>query len=128
MFGSSDAGGLGFQLSMYRLIDGMRDNHQHVQGAVDRENEWRQAQADYNQLLAHAQSLERVVQERNRQLAAVQNDLAMKNQRLESTQQELKRVSERLAFEQNVRRDNMIARQNLLRARDRERDAGSQPT
>ncbi len=127
MFDHGSDGGLGFQLSMYRLIDDFDEA-----GRIGRENELLsradRMRSEYNRLLAHAQALERALQERSQQLTAVQNDLAMKNQQLESTQQELKSVYARVAFEASERRMEMIARQDRARERDRQRNAGSQPT
>ncbi len=127
MFDHGSDGGLGFQLSMYRLIDDFDEA-----GRIGRENALLsradRMRSEYNRLLAHAQALDRALQERNQQLAAVQNDLAMKDQQLVSMQQELKSVTERLTFERTVWRDNMIVQQDRARARARERNAGSQST
>lgn len=127
MFDHGGDGELGFQLSMDRLIDGLDEA-----GRIGRENELLnradRMRSEYNRLLAHAQALDRALQERNQQLAAAQNELAGKNQQLESTQHELKSVYARVAFEASERRMEMIARQELARERDRQKNAGSQLT
>ena len=114
MFDFGDNGGLGFQLSTYRLIDGMRDNHRRVAEAVQQDRQWQQAQADYNRLLAYAHGLERDLEQRNQQLA--------------STQQELAQVKAAFATEQRIAHEMIIARQNLAKAREQARLLGSQPT
>ena len=127
MFDYGSDGGVGFQLSMYRLIDDLDEA-----GRVGREtaiqDQLSSMRSNYNQLLTQAQSIERVLQERNQQLVALQSELALRNQQLEATKQELTAVYERNAFEAEMRRLDMISVQDRARARRRERDAGSQPT
>ena len=127
MFDYGGDSGIGFQLSMYRLIDDL-DNA----GSIGRENALQNQndtmRSSYNRLLTQAQAIERALQERNQQVVALQNELAARSQQLESTRQELKAVDERNAFEATRRRMDMIALQDFARARDRERNAGSQPT
>lgn len=126
MFDFRDDGGLGFQLSMYRLIDDLSEARQ-----IGRENaltdQVDRLRAGYNRLLTYAQGVERDLEERNRQLSAVQNDLALRTQQLEAAQNELKTVYARNAFEASQRHMTMIAVQDRLRERDRQRLAGSQP-
>ena len=127
MFDYGSDGGVGFQLSTFRLIDdvyGMRDS-----GREDALlNQLDRMRLNYNHLLTQAQAIERALQERNQQVAALQNELAARSQQLESTKQELQALHERNAFEASRRRMDMIAVQDRARARRRERDAGSQPT
>ena len=127
MFDYGSDGGVGFQLSTFRLIDdvyGMRDS-----GREDALlNQLDRMRLNYNHLLTQAQAIERALQERNQQVVALQNELAARSQQLESTKQELQAVRERNAFEASMRRMDMIAVQDRARARRRERDAGSQPT
>lgn len=126
MFGSSDDNGLGFQLAFSRTVDtvyGMfeRSREDDLLDYIDR------LRSGYNRLLGQAQSVERALQERNQQLVAAQNELALRTQQLEASQNELKAVYARNAFEASERRLTMIALQNLRRADDRERLAGSKP-
>ena len=127
MFDYVGDGGIGFQLSMYRLIDDLDQA-----GSIARENalltQNDTMRSNYNRLLTHAQAIERALQERDQQVVALQNELAARSQQLESTKQELQAVHERNAFEATRRRMDMIALQDFARARKRERDAGSQPT
>ena len=127
MFDYVGDGGIGFQLSMYRLIDDLDQV-----GSIGRENalltQNDTMRSNYNRLLTQAQAIERALQERNQQVVALQNELAARSQQLESTKQELQALHERNAFEASRRRMDMIAVQDRARARRRERDAGSQPT
>ena len=122
LFGSGD-GGLGFQLSMDRLLDAFAESRQ-----VTREGvliaQLNHLRAKYNSLLEYAQQVER--------------DLAQRDQQLATTQQELAQVQAAYDYDREEARRMMIVRQNRLRERERERDAerararegdtGSQPT
>ena len=127
MFDYGSDGGVGFQLSTFRLIDdvyGMRDS-----GREDALlNQLDRMRLNYNHLLTQAQAIERALQERNQQVVALQNELAARSQQLESTKQELQAIRERNAFEASMRLRTMIAVQDRARARYREENAGSQPT
>ena len=127
MFDYGTDGGVGFQLSTFRLIDdvyGMRDS-----GREDASlNQLDRMRLNYNHLLTQAQAIERALQERNQQVVTLQNELAARSQQLESTKQELQAIRERNAFEASMRLRTMIAVQDRARARYREENAGSQPT
>ena len=113
MFDYVSDGGLGFQLSMYRLLDDFDEARR-----MGREDvlsaRAEQLRSAYNRMLAYAQGLERDLEQRNQQLA--------------STQQELAQVKATYANEQHVARQMMIARQDLAKAREQARLLGSQPT
>lgn len=98
MFDYGGDGGLGFQISMNRLLDDFDEA-----GRIGRENalqnEIYRMRLIYNQLLAQAQSIERTLRERDQQVSALQNDLAVSNQQLEVTKQELKGFHDRYPFD-----------------------------
>lgn len=113
MFDHVSDGGVGFQLSMYRLLDDFEDARRMGSEAVLLAKSER-LRSEYNRLLAYAQGLER--------------DLNQRNQQLAKTQEELARVQAAYAHEQWEERQMMIVRQDRARAREQERLLGSQPT
>ena len=120
-------GGLGIQLSISRTVDDLRVCSTTLFGiawstSID------QLHDAYNRLLAYTQRIETQLDERNRQLAAAQAELATKTQQLGAVQNALQEVYVANAWNDSDRRMDMEIIQELRRELAALKGAGSQPT
>lgn len=92
MFGNEGAAGLGFQWSMYRLLDAMDESKQATR-EMALSSRLSDLVHDYNDLLAHTQAVERDLQQRTNQLASAQGEMALGRQQHAATRDELARTT-----------------------------------
>lgn len=120
-------GGLGLQLSISRTVDDASSIFDNIfrRGVVNQIDQLHDA---YNRLLAHTQRIETQLDERNRQLAVAQAELATKTQQLGAVQHALQEVYVANAWNDSDRRIDMEIIQELRRELAALKGAGSQPT